>query len=285
MSIHIGIDIGGSSIKAACLDGQLSTVGTVSSDRYRQPDRSGLLEAIQQCVRELGVATPTSIGLCLPGKMNLQQTAIELSVNLPALNGWAFDELLQNALGQEVPYKVISDADAAGLDYAMTYPAEGRTAAISIGTGVGLSVLDGTQFARIGNKGIGHLGLMDVGRHADLDRIDAHGVKNTLESYIGAPALNAIDPEGELNLDQLSAHDPAIRALVHALRVVHAIYQPDRIVLLGGVGNALKTHRELLHNLVCDGLTQLSARDWALEFGESHFHAAMGAAKYAAQSR
>lgn len=285
MSTHIGIDIGGSSIKAACLDDQLLTVGTVSSDRYRHPSRSQLVGTIQQCLRELDIIKPTSIGLCLPGKMNLQQTAIELSVNLPVLNGWAFDELLQSALGQEVPSEVISDADAAGLDYAMTYPLEGRTAAISIGTGVGLSVLDGTEFARIGGKGIGHLGFMDVGRHADEDRIDTHGVKNTLESYIGAPSLNALDSEGELHLDQLSIDDSPIRALVHALRVVHAIYQPDRIVLLGGVGNALKRYQETLRDLVCDGLTQLAVRGWALEFGESHFHAAMGAAKYAAQSR
>jgi predicted NBD/HSP70 family sugar kinase len=284
MTRHIGLDVGGSSVKAVSLDSYLATHATAASDFYTNPDREQLLIAMKQAVGKLDISSPERIGLCVPGKMSRDESGIELSVNLPALNGWRFDELIADVFGQSKRYWVISDADAAGLDYATTHPIQGRTAAISIGTGVGLCVLDGTQIVRIGSKGIGHLGLMDVGKFGDQDRIDERGVRNTLEAYIGAHAVSEFQTDGKLDLASLTPTHPSMGALFQSLRVVHAIYQPDRIVLLGGVGNALAMHKHRIRELVSDGLTRLAVKNWKLEFGDSHFHAAFGAAKHAAQS-
>jgi len=279
----LGIDIGGSSVKAAGgdLGGEFKTV---ISTRYTDPDRADILEAIGQCLTQLGDQQWSAAGLCLPGRMNTERTAIERSVNIPSLNGWDLNDLLGAVVDPGAPCRVVSDADAAGFDWVNEYPSHGRTAAISLGTGVGLCVLDGDQIVTIGAKGIGHLGHMDVGRLGLDDRVDRDGSLNTLESYIGAPALDSWMVDGALDFRSMGGDDEAIRALVRGLRVVHAIYQPDRIALLGGVGIAISSKLDLLRDLVNEGLTPLAVEGWSIASGDSGFHAARGAAKLAAQS-
>ncbi|MBO6513790.1 MAG: ROK family protein [Phycisphaerales bacterium] len=283
--VRVGIDLGGSSVKAAVRHPN-NRMETVTSDRYADPSRDDLIHAIRSCITRLDVAEVNSVGLCLPGKRNGSGTAIEWAANLPALNGWLFQDLIQTALGQDTQdFKVVSDADAAAYDYACSYPVRGRTAAISLGTGVGLCVLDGSSLCTIGDPskgtGIGHLGHLDVGRHGSVDRFDAHGSRNTLESYIGASALNDYQHDGQLDLAELGQSDPPISALIHAFRTVHAIYIPDRIVLLGGVGLALRPLQSMIREQVSSQLTPLNRVEWALEFGDSSYHAAQGACRLA----
>ncbi len=286
MSEIVGIDIGGTSVKAVALGEGGAPRATANSDTYENPGRDELSGAVRGCLKRLGVSSASRVGLCLPGKVKPDQSAISVSVNLPVLNGWTFADLLGSVFDHAPEsWRVSSDADAAGFDFAATYPIDGRTAAISIGTGVGLCVLDGTVIARIGEKGIGHLGLMDVGQHGGEDRVDSHGARNTLESYIGSAALADYKADGKLDLSRIDEGHPSIAALVHSLRIVHAIYQPDRIALLGGVGIALEPQGDRLHRLVSDGLTTLASSGWTLEFGTSSYHAAIGAAKLALQDR
>jgi predicted NBD/HSP70 family sugar kinase len=280
----LGIDIGGSSVKAACQD---SGGGwqTTASERYENPDRDHIQAAINSCVESLGIAEPATVGLCLPGRMSPDRSSIEQSVNLPVLNGWSFKELLGSVPRVSVDrLRIVSDADAAGYDYVTELPIAGRTAAISLGTGVGLCVLDEDQILSIGSNGIGHIGQIDVGRLGDSDRVDPTGATNTLESYIGAPSLQSYRDGNALNLDTLISTDPPMLAIVRALRVVHAIYQPSRIALLGGVGMAFHPYLHTLKELVDNGLTPLACQDWLIESAVSTHHAARGAAKLSTQS-
>lgn len=280
----LGIDIGGTSVKAASMDSG-GHWEVASSVPYAMADRAEIQKAIRACIEDLEATEPESVGLCLPGRMNPEGTAIELSVNLPVLNGWEFDELLGSVF-DAFPARVhiASDALAAGFDYATHAAISGRTAAISLGTGVGLCVLDGDDPVTIGHKGIGHLGLMDMGRIGEDDRVDPSGAVNTLESFVGASSLAPWIGESGLDLSSLTPIDPPMIALVRALRVVHAIYQPDRIVLLGGVGLALRSQLQSIKSLVDVGLTPLACQAWSLESASTTHHAARGAAKLAAQS-
>ena len=281
----LGIDIGGSAVKAVCIDGSGGLIETAISSRYSEPDRAGLTGAIGECLEALDAGVIHCVGLCIPGRVNSEGTAIETAVNLPALNNWMFDDLLASVFPNSIPAsRVVSDADAAGYDFATEFPITGRTAAISLGTGVGLCILDGKQIATIGGRGIGHIGHMDVGRFGNGDRVDSAGTRNTLESYIGAKSLHLYTEGLSLNLAPLTQGDPPIEALVQAFKIVHAIYQPNRIALLGGVGIALKQHKGMITEMVNDGLTPLSDKNWVIEFASSPFCAACGAAKLAAQS-
>jgi len=283
----LGIDIGGSSVKMAVSNSINSSGGqstTAQSTPYAKPDRSQLSSAINECLATLDISTPERIGLCLPGRMNAAKSAIEHSTNLPALNDWAFDDLLCSIFGHKnLQFRVVSDADAAGYDYTTAHPIQGRTVTLSLGTGVGLCVIDDAAIVTMGQLGVGHIGDMDIGRFGDSDRFTHAGTRNTPESYFGAEALQQWLNGPSLDLTPLTATDPPVQALVQTLRITHAIYLPNRIALLGGIGLAFKPHQHMIYNLVSDQLTPLANQHWKLEFATTPHHAAIGAAKLAAQ--
>jgi len=281
----LGIDIGGTSVKVCLLDGD--ACHTARSSVYANPSREELIDAIREAIGQLPQAIDAAmpVGLCLPGKRSGDGCSIERAVNLPCLDGWVFDELMTQSLGHlEIKWRVLSDVQAAGEDFICAHKCCDRTAIIAIGTGVGLAVFDDREAVGIGKRGVGHLGMMDMGRLGERDVVGPDGAKNTLESYIGARAIEArfpgVEPTkmpeaiGTLAMDKL-----AMTAIVRMIRVVHAIYVPDQIVLMGGIGIALKPLQIQLQTVVNDGLTSLANPSWRLMFGDSPYHAARGAAR------
>ncbi len=263
----LGIDIGGTSVKGALrADGRWTTA---QSAAYSNPDRSALIDAVRSVVEQLG-GCKSMAGLCVPGKQDADGRCVVQSVNLPALNGWAFDELF-GACGLGTKVSVWSDAVAAGTDFVRTHEVVGRVACISMGTGVGLGVFDDGQVVGIGQRGIGHIGMVEIDRG------------QTLESVVGIPALRArFGDEIREGIAAMGKDDPMILAVVRMIRVVHAIYVPRSVVLMGGVGMTLEQHHEVIDRLTRDdGLAEVADSAWALEFGSSMFHAAMGAARLA----
>ncbi len=251
------------------------------------PTRKVLSGAIKEAIALLGDIPVSKVGLCLPGRRSDDGESIEVSVNLACLNGWAFDELLASSLGY-VPknYSVVSDVQAAGEDFMCAHKCSGRTAVIAIGTGVGLAVFDNGVAIGIGERGIGHLGMMDMGRLGECDLVAPDGSKNTLESYIGTRAMElrfaGVEPRDlPASIGTLSMNEPSIQALIRAIRIVHAIYVPGQIVLMGGVGIAMNPMSAELESTIRDGLTSLANPGWRLMFGDSAYHAACGAARFA----
>ncbi len=284
MAVTLGIDIGGTSVKVCFLDAH--SCHTARSSVYANPSREVLIGAICEAIGQLPkVEMSMPIGLCLPGKQSDDGCSIERAVNLPCLDGWRFDTILEQVFGL-VPttYAVLSDVQAAGEDFICAHKCVGRSAIIAIGTGVGLGVFDDGEVVGIGNRGIGHLGMIDIGPLGGVDRLAPDGAKNTLESYIGARAIEQRFPSIEPTklpraIETLGMDEPFINAIVRMIRIVHAIYVPDQIVLMGGVGIGLLTHQNKIETAVNDGLTSLANRNWRLMFGDSPYHAACGAAR------
>jgi predicted NBD/HSP70 family sugar kinase len=283
----LGIDIGGSSVKAAMLDGELVT--TARSAGYANPSREGLIHAVQEAVHLLGepIDRTVPVGLCLPGKQSASGDRVVHSINLPCLNDWVFSEMLGSMLGfQPERSRFVSDIHATAIDLISRYELHGRVGVIAIGTGVGFVMIEDGQVLKLGSKGVGHLGQLDVGRCDDADRIDPSGVCNPLEAFVGIRAIRdrlGMDDESAIleYLESIPDEDPCMRALVRAMRVVHAIHTPDTIVLAGGVGIALQSRCDVIRTLVNEGLTTLANREWRLVFGDSLYHAAVGAARLA----
>lgn len=285
----LGIDIGGSSVKAALIHNGI--VQTIKSERYIDPDRDSIMRAIVACLDALPDARhrDNRVGLCLPGKVSATGACIERSVNLPCLMGWSFDEMLKDAMGfAPASHRVVSDIHATAHDLFVRDGEPGRAAIIAIGTGVGLMVLEDGKPLGIGRRGIGHLGQIDLGRLGSHDVIAPDGSINTLECYVGLRALRA--RLGDLHEMQLAdaisrfgIEDPFMQAIVRAVRIVHAIYTPESVCFAGGLGLLLESHRASLKNAIDAGLTTLAHPDWSLRFGDSLYHAAVGAARLAAE--
>ncbi len=284
--LSLGIDIGGSSVKV-CLLADKQTHTARSSD-YADPSREVLIDAIRKAILRLPplIGPSTPIGLCLPGKRASDGYSIERAVNLPCLDAWRFDALLAQVFGfAPETYAVLSDVQAAGEDFIRAHKCCDRTAVIAIGTGVGLAVFDDGEAIGIGSRGIGHLGMIDIGQLGEHDALAPDGAKNTLESYIGARAIEAKFPAVQSTqlpekIRTLPMDDPTMAAIVRMIRVVHAIYVPKQIVLMGGIGIALKPLQNKIQTLVCDGLTSMANPHWQLMCADSAYHAARGAARF-----
>jgi hypothetical protein len=114
------------------------------------------------------------------------------------------------------------------------------------------------------------------GKKASSHEASSHEGGMTLEGYMGLPALRARYGDGLAGVMRVDG--PPVGALVRALRIAHAIYVPQRVVLLGGVGIRMGALVAGIREAVSDGLTSLAKPGWTLEVGESDFHAARGAA-------
>ncbi len=294
--LALGVDIGGTRTKLVLLrDGEVQAQAVTSS--YVLPTAADLTAAIAAAAEGWALATSgvAAVGLCLPGLV--EQAAdgprLRLSVNLPALVGVPLVALLQRALSVPAgfPLHTFSDARAAATDFvALRGDAlPGRTLALSLGTGVGAAVLDDGVFLGITSDGAssGHIGQMDVSVSADRGRIPVgrDGGAGSLEAYIGAPALRAwYGPDLQAILPRLTVDEPPVAALVRAIRICHAIYRPQHVALLGGIGLGLRHLGPSLHQSVSDRLTSLARPGWSLLFADDELHAARGAARLAARA-
>lgn len=342
MPAALGIDIGGTSIKAALLDGG-ALRWTARSVSYSRPGRDELLAALGRLMADgpPESKTPQYVGLCAPGLLAPDGQSIAVAVNVPGLVGLEFAQLLLSAgilpaCASESPRSgvhVVTDAYAAAYDYYQQHSVNGRLhaeqvndrptspertrvgsdeshtppplphgrgslfphhavvprlLAISIGTGVGACVLDAGMPLMVTGSGPGHFGQIDVSGIDPSDEtvpIGPDGGRGSLEAYIGLPALRSrYGGDLEAALDKMTIAEMPCRALVRVIRVAHALYRPNAIVLLGGVGIRLAKVLDEIRAEAAVDLTSLAREGWTLRCGESDYHAARGAALLAAEA-
>lgn len=274
----LGIDIGGGSVKAALLR-DANVVSTGQSRSYSRPDTQTIIHAIQEAISGFERACDT-VGVCCPGLLDRASRAITLAANVPGLVGTSLDELLGRALGDAIPRaQILSDAAATAFDLYANRSLTGRLFCLTLGTGVGAAVIDEGRFVHISGETPGHFGQIDVSLDANPP-IGPDGGAGSLEAYLGAAALARY---GTNAVDRLGADDPPIRALVRAIRIGHAIYRPAHIVLAGGVGIRLSRLLPEIKTAVDASLTSVARAGWTLFAGDSDFHAACGAGRYASR--
>jgi polyphosphate glucokinase len=206
-SVVIGVDIGGSGIKAAPVD--LAT-GALTEERRRIPTpQPATPAAVVDTVRQLlgGFATTGPVGVTLPSVVRggIVLTAANIDDEWVGCDAAA---RMSEATGR--PVTVLNDADAAGL--AEVRHGAGRDAAgvvllLTLGTGIGSALfVDG---ALVPNTELGHLEL--------------HG--GDAEHY----AADSVRVAEELGWKEFA------QRLEEYVHVVERLLWPDLIIIGGGV--------------------------------------------------
>lgn len=288
---HLGLDIGGTSVKAALIGADGAPLGLTRSLEYNRPDIDALIDAVASAIP--ACAEPiNAVGLCVPGLLDAGKTRVEYSANLPALQALPLREIISQALARRgiaasERMVVHSDAAAAAFGYwSGNRPSgrpTGRLLALSLGTGVGAAVIDDGEFLRVTGESSGHIGQLDVSLETDAP-IGPDAGRGGLEAYIGVPALRrSLGDDFASKLGALDATAAPIRALGRALRICHAIYRPHEIALLGYVGISLAPAASAIRQAVDADLTRVARPDWRLSFADSPHLAAEGVARLAAR--
>jgi glucokinase len=280
--VQLGIDIGGTSVKAA-LWAEGRCLGTGQSAFYSQPTTEQLHAAISAAAGP--ITEINHVGLCVPGVLDAGLGVITMAVNVPGLVNLPLDRMVPLALGlsNSRPTVISNDAAAAAFDIYRARRLRGRLQLITLGTGVGSAVLDDGQLLNLGSGSSGHLGQIDVTIAGHEEVIGPDGGAGGLEGYLGVAALRRTYGEDvSAAVARFTGDEPAILALVRAMRISHALYRPQHVCLCGGIGVRLRHLLPVIRRRVEDRLTNLARPGWTLTCGEDDFHAARGAAAMAA---
>jgi predicted NBD/HSP70 family sugar kinase len=274
---RLGIDIGGSSVKFAVFRDRAITQTARSTEYYRPA-----LHVLEKTICE-NVPNPPSelsgVGLCVPGLLDPTRQRIVASINLPEISGVELRPFIERCIGQRAAvFHIVNDVLATATDIVATGGFTRRSACIGIGTGVGLAVLDDAVPLQVDDDSPGHLGQMDVSLSSDPP-VGPDGGAGSLEGYMGGPALKKAYGSVEAFLANATVSEPPIAALVRAIRIVHAMYRPNQVILAGGIGIRLARLGTEMKRQIDRHLTSVARPDWQLLFGQHDFHAAAGAAR------
>jgi glucokinase len=277
MSTTLGIDIGGTSVKAA-LRVDEKPVRTGQSPFYAKPTTRQLLDAIRAAAGEIDQLD--RVGLCVPGLLDRERLVITLTVNVPGLQNFPLDRLVPEALGLsgERATTIDNDASATAHDLFHSQNLAARLLVLTLGTGVGMAVVDDGKLLRVEGDSSGHIGQIDVSIPG-ADIIGPDGGAGGLEGYIGVPALKrAFGDDLSRVLPKLTGDEPALLALVRTIRICHAIYRPHHVRLCGGIGTRLRHLLPTIRANVERHLTSVAREGWSFDCATDDFHAARGAA-------
>lgn len=185
---QIGVDIGGTSIKAGLVDeGKIISRRTIPTDIEGGPDKiiRDIAKAIIELKNDAGDRIITGVGIGCPGAISSSTGVVDHAYNLK----WDFiplAEKLQKLVG--FPVRVCNDANAAALGEAK-YGA-GKTfkssVFITIGSGIGSGIIiDGKLLEGNQSKGaeIGHIVIKAGGEQCTCGR------KGCFEAYSSANSL------------------------------------------------------------------------------------------------
>jgi glucokinase len=243
--VTIGIDIGGTNVRAARVDAQGRMAGHV---KVRTGSGTNVTDLIHDLAQRLLDDDVVAVGIGIPGRLDRDGTSI-LSAGYVDLAGLRLGELISVSIGRPV----ILDNDAhmalvAELATGAAIDAE-HVVMFTVGTGIGGAVaMSGTVLRGRGNAGqLGHLTLDPDGPACNCGRRGCSEVLasgTALTGYIREAGL----PAGMTAEQLLERHerDPVAAGILRrwagawrgAIDTAVAVLDPDLVVLGGGLGNA-----------------------------------------------
>ena len=252
MSYRVGIDLGGTQIKAAAFspDGALLHRETHPT---RDGDRVGGVPAWAEAIGRLVAAwsgrfgAPAErIGLAAPGLPAPDgRSILSMPLRMSGLEGFDWGAFLGRSDG--VP--IINDAHAALLGEAWQGAARGRAHAVllTLGTGVGGAVLADGRLQRGAIGRAGHLGHISLDTHGPVGILRTPGAVEELVGECSLPARTGGRFHTTRALLEAAAGGEAgaaavwaasIRALACAIASCINVLDPEVVILGGGITEA-----------------------------------------------
>lgn len=237
MTARVGVDVGGTTLRVRRFPGG-------PADRLEVPTAAAggpsLADRIAAAIEALPAGPePEMVGVGIPGLVDPAAGTVRHAVNL-GIDGTPFPlaSVLAGRLG--VPVVIENDVRTAALGayhhITRERPAISDIVYVGLGTGISAGVVMGGRLHR-GRHGIaGEIGHAPLGDTATPCRC---GLVGCLEAVAGGRALNELLPGGAISLftdpEAAPVRDRAVAAIARALYVLAAAYDPDVLVLGGGI--------------------------------------------------
>jgi glucokinase len=247
VSLHVGLDLGGTNVKCAVVDDALRVLATDSCPTAAERGPDAVLERVaalgRAAVAPFGDAA--TAGLALPGHFD---AATGTGVLLPNLLGDWVGRPIAGPVAEQLDAPVTLVNDVRALTLAELRLGAGRGASdlvcIALGTGVGGGVVIGGRV----HLGLGHAG--EIG-HTTVDPdgpLCGCGNRGCLDRMASAESIAAAagQPTVQAAADAARAGDDAARAAFarageyvgRVLAGAIVLLWPERVVVGGGVADA-----------------------------------------------
>lgn len=252
----VGLDVGGTTMKAGVVDDEGSVLGTaVSPTEPEKGQAHGLAcmaETIRQAVQDSGLTMKdiAAVGVATPGTMDLAAGMILDPPNLKPWRNVPVRQYIEKAFG--LPTAFQNDANAAALGE--FWVGAGREAfsmvLFTLGTGVGGGIIIDHQVLEGRHSHGAELGHMKI--EMTQPRLCGCGKRGCLEAYASATAvvkrtLEALEKDSQSSLsgflqqpDDLTAKD-IFDAAAAGDRLAQQIVEDTAFYLALGASNAMHT--------------------------------------------
>lgn len=189
----VGIDLGGTNIKAALVSRTGGLVVDCSADTEAHFGPERILDNIARLVQDLARRSPepvVGVGIGSPGTIDLARTTVLAPPNFPGWEKIHMGDALASRLGPLAGVVIVeNDANAAALGSAHygAGSAFDSFIMVTLGTGVGGAIIYGRRIFRGASGGAGEIGHMTIDYEGPMAR---SGVAGAIEAYIGQRFLS-----------------------------------------------------------------------------------------------
>ena len=238
----LAIDLGGTNLCLGLVDNGV-VVNMVSVPSFRtSATMEQTLEYLAEQISIMMTPAVEKIGIGVPSVVDIEKGIVYDAANIPSWKEVHLKKFLEERFG--VPVSVNNDANCYAMGAYGTYRDDMKPevlVTVTLGTGLGIGIVDhGRLFCGV-NCGTGELGYLDykdgcLEEYCSRHFFDNHGV---LPHEASAAAL-AGDKEA------ISLFNEFGRNLGHALMILMYAYDPSHIVFGGGIANALPLFRNAM---------------------------------------
>lgn len=199
MTKRIGIDVGGTNVKIALVDGEGKIIYSNSVPTYAQMGYEYTVNNIKQAIRDLMKETNTDakeiegIGFDFPGQVDYKTGVVKLAPNIP---GWVNVPIAQMIEEEfNIPTRIDNDVRCAALGELKFGAGKGceNFVCITVGTGIGSGLVINGQLVRGAANAAGEIGHIKLKMNGGP--ICGCGDTGCLEAFASGPSIVAMAQE------------------------------------------------------------------------------------------
>ena len=199
MTKRIGIDVGGTNVKIALVDGEGKIIYSNSVPTYAQMGYEYTVNNIKQAIRDLMKETNTDakeiegIGFDFPGQVDYNTGVVKLAPNIPGWINVPIAQMIEEEFN--IPTRIDNDVRCAALGELKFGAGKGceNFVCITVGTGIGSGLVINGQLVRGAANAAGEIGHIKLQMNGGP--ICGCGDTGCLEAFASGPSIVAMAQE------------------------------------------------------------------------------------------
>ena len=215
MKTYIGVDLGGTNVRAAIVDEEGNVLVQKKSPSYAQEGKEKVMDTIINLIKSLpDYESCSGIGVGVPGPCDEKTGSMVLATNLPGFEGYSIANKLEETF--HMPSFIDNDANVAALAEALVGAGKGKKVVyyVTLSTGIG--------------GGLVINGECISGKHGFTGEI-ANIIIDRNRSKVNYLAVGAIENEASGSAITRKANEKASKKYKHAGEVFEDAHNGDPV--------------------------------------------------------